>query len=112
MSAKYSQPNSATILGNIKKIYSNMDLSAEHLQVQLLELVTVASEMSKKAILDENGEVYQAFDYLFRNSPKGVDRGTLSAWVVATTPIRPRFNSGNAHYEGLGWAGNFFVLRI
>jgi len=104
MSTKYSQPNAKNILGNIRKLYSNANLMASQLQTVVLELITVASELDKKAILDETGDVGLALDYLFRNSPKGMDRGTLSAWFVATTPIRPRFNKANGHYEGYGFA--------
>jgi hypothetical protein len=105
MSTKYSQPKATnSMLKNVKSLYSNMALAADQLQPVLIALITAAFEMpGKREILDEAGDVGQALDYLFRNTPRGIDRGTLSAWFVKFTPIRPKFNKGNAHYEGIGF---------
>lgn len=107
MRTKFYQPkfgSDVCLLTAAKVIYGNLKLSAEHVQTLVVELVTRAQDMSKKEIMDKEGDIYQTCEFLFKDSPKGMDRGTLSAWFVAYTPIRPRFKKGNAHYDGLGFA--------
>ena len=101
----YTRPQATdSNLQAIKKLYKNIDISSDVLQTYLVNVVREASDMSKREIMDKDGEVYKCLEYLFKNTPKGIDRGTLSAWFVEYTPIRPRFNPGNGHYKGIGFA--------
>lgn len=105
MATEYMQLHAAdSYFTGIRKIYANMAWSAQALQVYLTQFVREMSETSKKNVMDKEGEAYQLLEFLFKNSPKGMDRGTLSAWFVAYTPLRPRFDKKTGHYQGIGWA--------
>ncbi len=103
MSFKKTNPT-ASLLSNVTKIYSNVEKSTGQLQLLIVSLVRQAVDMSKKDILSTDGDVGQTLEYLFKNTPSGIDRGTLSAWFVEFTPIRPKFNKQSGHYEGLSFA--------
>ena len=87
------------ILVNLKRIYSNLELSADHLQFWVVALVRELSDLPKK-----EAKEHPALTYLFRNAPKGMDRGTMAAWIKEYTPLRPQFEKGNGHYKGCGFA--------
>ena len=87
------------ILINIRRIYGNLNLSADHLQFWCVALVRDLEGMSKK-----DAKVHPALEFLFKNSPKGMDRGTLAAWFKAYTPLRIRFEGETGHFKGIGWA--------
>lgn len=74
---------------------SQMDLQ----QVMVSHLESLVS-LSKMEVLSD-----ASLKYLFANTPRGVNRGALSAWWVAHSPLRPVFK-GNGQLDTIRWAKN------
>lgn len=82
-------------------IFNGFTVGQETLQgVMIQHLAYLHALPSKADVLSE-----PSLRYLFSHTPKGVNRGALSAWWVAVSPLRPVFKA-NGQLEVIRWANN------